>query len=96
VAGSSRFGDFHYIPVLFHGAEKPTRKLKALLELLGLVLGRVQGRQPGWGVLIYGRSGAVKRFRLKPNAQQTRRAMEAIKELQEAEAPFKGRVLGGL
>jgi predicted RecB family nuclease len=83
--GSSRLGNFHYMPVLFHEAETPARKLRALLELLGLVLGRIQGRQPGWGVLLYGRNCEVKRFRLRPNVQQTRRAMEAIQEIQCAE-----------
>src|SRR4051794_17387036 len=34
-AGSSRLCDFYYVPVLFHEAEKPTRKLRVLLELLG-------------------------------------------------------------
>jgi predicted RecB family nuclease len=86
-AGSSRLGDFHYLPVLFHEAEKPARKLRALLELLGRVLGSVQGRQPGWGVLIYGRNCEVKRFRLRPNVQQMRRAMEVIKELQGVGTP---------
>src|SRR6266545_68297 len=60
--GSSRLGNFHYMPVLFHEAERPTRKLRALLELLSLVLGSIQGRQPGWGVLLHGRHYEVKRF----------------------------------
>jgi len=83
--GSSRLGNFHYMPVLFHEAERPARKLRALLELLGLVLGSIQGRPPSWGVLLYGRNCEVKRFRLRPNVQQTRRTMEAIKEIQCAE-----------
>jgi predicted RecB family nuclease len=86
-AGSSRLGDFHYVPVLFHEAERPARQLRALLGLLGQTLGSVQGRQPGWGVLIYGRNCEVKRFRLRPNVQQTRRAIEVIKELQGVGTP---------
>src|SRR5215471_1857838 len=66
VAGSSRLGNFHYMPVLFHEAEMPAQKLRALLELLGLVLGAVQGRQPGWGVLMHGRYCEVARLRLRP------------------------------
>src|SRR5262245_31433903 len=52
--GESRLGDFHCLPVLFHEAERPTRQLKALLELLGLLLGSVQGKDPATGVLIHG------------------------------------------
>jgi predicted RecB family nuclease len=86
-AGSSRLGNFHYVPVLFHEAEMPARKPRALLELLGLVLGTVQGWQPGWGVLIHGRDCEVERLRLRPNAEQVRRAMEEIKAIQGAGMP---------
>ena len=87
VAGSSRLGDFHYVPVLFHEAERPARKPRALLELLGLVLEAVQGWQPGWGVLVHGRDCEVTRLRLGPNAEQIRRAMEEIKAIQGAGTP---------
>jgi hypothetical protein len=53
-AGSPLSASHHYMPVLFDAGEKPGRLQKALLELLGLVLGSVQGRKPGWGMLIYG------------------------------------------
>ena len=87
VAGSSRLGNFHYVPVLFHEAERPTRKPRALLELLGWVLAAVQGWQPGWGVLVHGRACEVTRLRLGPNAEQLRRAMEEIKAIQGAGTP---------
>ena len=45
-AGPSRLGDFHYIPVLFHEAERPGRLPKDLLALYGLIVGGIQGRQP--------------------------------------------------
>jgi predicted RecB family nuclease len=37
-AGPSSLGDFHYVPVLFHEAEKAGKEHRALLELLGLIL----------------------------------------------------------
>jgi predicted RecB family nuclease len=85
--GASRLGGFHYVPVLFHEAEMPTRKPRTLLELLGLVLGTVQGWHPGWGVLIYGRHCQVRRLRLRSNAEPFRRAMKEIKEVQRAGTP---------
>ena len=37
-AGPSLLGNFHYIPVLFHETEKPSRLQKDLLELYGLII----------------------------------------------------------
>jgi predicted RecB family nuclease len=87
VAGSSRLGNFHYVPMLFHEAESPARKPRALLELLGLVLEIVQGGQPSWGVLVHGQACEVARLRLRPNAEQVRRVMEEIQTIQGAETP---------
>jgi predicted RecB family nuclease len=87
-AGPSRLGDFHYVPMLFHEAEKPARKPRALLELLGRVLGIIQGRVPGWGILIHGPNGDIKRLKLGTNAQQSGRAVEELKRIQgEGTAP---------
>jgi predicted RecB family nuclease len=85
--GSSRLGDFYYVPVLFHEAERPVRKLNTQLELLGQILGSIQGRQPDWGILIYGRNCELKKVKLRPNGQQAKRVMEAIKELWERKTP---------
>jgi len=86
-AGASRLGGFHYVPVLFHEAERPARKPRALLELLGLVLGTIQGWQPSWAVLIHGRYCEAKRLRLRRNAEQFGRAMKEIKEMQGTRTP---------
>jgi predicted RecB family nuclease len=82
--GQSLLGTFHYVPVLFHEAERPTPESRALLEFLGPILGTLQGRQPDWGVLIHGRNCEVKRLRLRPTAPQSRRAIEDAKELQRS------------
>ena len=87
VAGSSRLGNFHYVPMLFHEAERPARKPRALLELLGLVLETVQGRQPRWGVLVHGQACEVARLRLRPNVEQVRRVMEEMQTIQGAATP---------
>ena len=55
IDGRSSLGDFHYVPVLFHEAERPAREQRTLLAILGLILGPVQGKEPGWGILIHGR-----------------------------------------
>jgi hypothetical protein len=42
VAGPSALSEFHYIPVLFHEAERPSLELRILLGLYGAILGTVQ------------------------------------------------------
>jgi predicted RecB family nuclease len=86
-AGPSRLGDFHYVPMLFHEAEKPGRKQRALLELLGRVLGIVQDRVPSWGILIHGPNGDIKKLKLGTNAQQSGRAVEELKRIQAEGTP---------
>ena len=81
-AGSSRLGDFHYIPVLFDEAEKPHMQHKALLELYGLIIGELQGHQPQSGILLHGRECNVKRFKLNTSAQNAGRILEEIREIQ--------------
>jgi len=80
-AGPSLLGNFHYIPVLFHEVERPSRLQKDLLELYGLMIGDLQGRYPGSGILIHGRGCNVRRFRLKPNGENVRHAMQGIREI---------------
>ena len=54
VPGPSQLGDFHYIPVLFHDAERPSHVPRSLLALYGVILGTLQGRAPAYGLLIHG------------------------------------------
>lgn len=63
-AGPSRLGDFHYIPVMFDEAERPRRQQKELLELYGAILGGLQGKPPGSGMLIHGQGCTVRRITL--------------------------------
>ena len=41
---------FHYGPVLFHEAERPSHIQRSLLALCGLLLDTLQGRAPGYGI----------------------------------------------
>ena len=84
-AGPSLLGNFHYIPVLFHEAEKPRRLQKDLLELYGLIIGDLQGKYPGSGVLVHGQGCNLRRFRLKPNCENGRQTMQRIREIQSPE-----------
>jgi predicted RecB family nuclease len=87
VDGPSSLGGFHYLPVLFHEGEKLTREQRSLLELLGLVLGVVQGREPAIGVLFHGRGCEVRKLRLNPDGNRARRLLQELRELQAGGAP---------
>jgi hypothetical protein len=56
VEGRSDLGEFHYIPMLFSGSRKVHKNERLLLETLGAVLGRLQGRAPVRGVVCHGAS----------------------------------------
>lgn len=94
VDGPSGLGDFHYIPILFHGAEKLGREQRILLELLGLILEFAQGRVPGWGVLVHGRNCEVQKIKLTPNVQQARRILAEVREIQNTATPPRLRLNG--
>src|SRR5262249_2579117 len=81
-AGPSRLGDCHYVPVLFHEGERPVREQRAVLELLGLVLAEVQGREPGWGVLVHGQGCGARRLKLGAGVGRARRTLQAIRDMQ--------------
>jgi predicted RecB family nuclease len=86
-AGPSALGDFHYVPVLYHETERPGREQRALLAVLGLILERVQGKRPEWGLLFHGQGCELRRVKLGAEAQSARRTLQGLKEIQGAGTP---------
>ena len=80
--GPSRISEFHYIPVLFHEAEKLNRQHKTLLAIHGCILGDTQGRQPQFGIFIHGHECSITKFKLNSGDKSARRALQEIKEIQ--------------
>jgi predicted RecB family nuclease len=62
----SDLGDFHYVPVLYYEGRQIRKPQRLLLEVLGLILSRVQGRAPDRGVIYHGRKCAATTVRLTP------------------------------
>ena len=54
VQGPSTLGDFHCVPVLFFESRQIRKQQRALLEVYGLLLSRLQGRMPAFGILWHG------------------------------------------
>src|SRR5258706_65809 len=52
VAGRSELGGFHYVPVLFCEHRRIRKIHRTLLEVLGFLLSRVQGKVPSTGVIF--------------------------------------------
>lgn len=83
--GSSRLGDFHYIPIMVYEGRRPGKEQKALLELLALFLTAVQGKEPQWGILIYGRDCEIHKVKLGRGISQAQRMLKQIMEMRETE-----------
>jgi predicted RecB family nuclease len=87
VDGSSKLGDFHYIPMLFHEGRKVGKEQRLLLSILGLLLSPIQGRLPTDGLVCHGPDGKTTKVRLSPAIRTTERALREIKEIGKAESP---------
>jgi predicted RecB family nuclease len=84
VEAGSDLGDFHYVPVLFHEGRSIRKQQRLLLEVYGLLLSRVQGRAPSYGVVWHGKECRATRVRL---GTDLRKAERVLRELRGAEPP---------
>ena len=87
VDGSSKLGDFHYIPMLFHEGRKVGKEQRLLLNILGLLLSPIQGRLPADGLVCHGPDGKTTKVRLSPAIRTTERALREVKEIAKAGSP---------
>src|SRR5713226_7304832 len=89
VPGSSKLGDFHYVPMLFHEGRQVGKEQRLLLELFGLLLSRVQGRTPAYGIVWHGRDCTRTRVCLNPDLRKTEQLLREVKELVNVESAPK-------
>jgi predicted RecB family nuclease len=73
--GRSRLGDFHYAPVLYHGGEKVREEQRLLLGILALVLGELQGKEPGIGIVFHGKECQASRVQLTAGLREKARSV---------------------
>jgi predicted RecB family nuclease len=89
VNGASKLGDFHYVPLLFHEGRRVRKEQRLLLEVYGLLLSRLQGHMPVYGVVWHGKSSMATRVRLNADLRKTERLLRDLKEMCSAESPPK-------
>src|SRR5262245_16499176 len=87
VPGPSKLGDFHYVPVLFSEGRQIRKQQRALLDVYGLLISRLQGQAPGIGIIWHGKECRVTRVRINPDARKAQRLLEELRQMQNAEAP---------
>jgi predicted RecB family nuclease len=87
VDGPSKLGDYHYVPVLFHGGESVRKEQRLFLDVCGLLLSRIQGRMPGHGIVWHGRECRAMKVRLSPDPRKAERLLREVAQAREAGPP---------
>jgi predicted RecB family nuclease len=87
VEGPSKLGGFHYAPILFFEGEKVRPDQRRLLELCGLLVGDIQSKQPGYGLIVHGKGLRTSKIEFKSGSKATRRIVEEVKALASAASP---------
>lgn len=85
--GTSRLGEHHYAPAIFHECSTVKKEQKLLLQVHALLLSRVQGRLPSSGVIFYGDEHRSTRPRITPDLQKANRLLSEIRQLQAPPSP---------
>ena len=82
--GASKLGNHHYVPVLYHDGEKVGTRQKLQVAILGLVLARLQGLRPSYGLITRGPDARLRNVRL--NTKHYRGAEKILGELDRLKA----------
>ncbi len=87
VEGLSRLGSFHFVPILFVAEEKLRPEQRRLLEVCGLILGDIQGKQPAYGIVIRGKQLTSSKVHFKEDTRFAKRVPEEVKKVLGASSP---------
>ena len=88
VEGPSKLGDFHYAPLLLHEENGVRTVQKLLLEVYGLLLSQIQGRQPDKGLVWHGPDCKSSSVRLNLDLRTTERLVRGLKDLTTSSEPL--------
>jgi predicted RecB family nuclease len=87
VEGQSRLGSYHYVPILFVAGEKPRPDQRLFLQVCGLIVGDIQGKQPGCGFVIRGERLSFGKVHFKGGMRSARLVLDEVKKLLNAASP---------
>jgi predicted RecB family nuclease len=87
VVGPSKLGDYHYVPMLFHGGGAVRSGQRLLLEVYGVLLSGIQGRTPGNGVVWYSGECRPTKVRLSTDLRKAERLLREVEQSREVGAP---------
>jgi len=87
--GPSKLGDFHYIPLSFHGEYKIRKEHRLMLEICGLLLSRHQGTMPSNGIIWHGGEGKAAKIRLNSDPGNAKQLLRDLQEALNSGAPPK-------
>src|SRR3954470_4900479 len=87
--GGSDLGDFHYQPVLFYQGRHIRKAQRLLLEVLGLLLSRVQGKAPSRGVIYHGSEGTPTMVRFSADLKAAEILLSEIMRMQRGDVAPK-------
>lgn len=84
IAGKSKLGKFHYIPVLFCGSRQIRRVQKLLLTVLGAVLGSLQGKRPSVGLVMFGKECRTRKVQLDRQYREAGAVIQSLIQMSES------------
>jgi predicted RecB family nuclease len=85
VRGGSALGSFHYVPVLFSAERRLNRIDRQIIEVLALLLEKVQGMLPRYGILYSGTPSKARRVLFPPGLKAARDLLHSLRRLQRQE-----------
>jgi predicted RecB family nuclease len=85
--GASKFGDFHYIPMLFHAGGQVRKQQKLLLELYSLFLSKIQGSPSDSGIIWHGRDCKATKVRLNLDPSNMELLLQDLMEIGGSKPP---------
>lgn len=77
--GKSALGSFFYSPIIFSYKNKILKEDKVLLAFRGLLLSRLQNRQPEYGRIIYGNQYKTARIKLESHTDEVKHLIGKLK-----------------
>ena len=87
VDGSSKLGDFHYIPMLFFEGRQILKEQRILLELYAMFLSQLQATPAESGIIWHGNDCRPTKVRLNPDSSNAKRLLEEIRQLESSTSP---------